>query len=444
MGAFGGIILTNKGRNLQAKAQTGVELKYTRMAIGDGQLSSQSIPTMTKLISEKKSLPLTKLKVQGQGRVVVGAVLSNQDVTTGFYFRELGVFATDPDEGEILYGYGNSGTNAEFIPPAGGEDIIEKSIDMNVIVGQAPNVSAVIDSSLVWATQDDVTAAVAEAKEYTDIQIQDLGSKLTPEQIGAASKAEFDAHVANADIHVTKAKQDAWNAKETTAGAQAKANQAEMNAKNYVNGLAWQKSAVTDASGNAINISSQDLNIDIPTGWYMGNNMVNAPSTDWHYVEIIRHNNLWCCQRAINFNNGKESMRVKSNGVWSAWKGVGDVLYKKPRAAVFNATLQDKVWTEVLTVNGSGRINHIAANASTGNVFVHLSITIDGVTQILEDRVNSGGNQLLGLYRDSGISGSAATDIFPNVSFESNFSLKIMQDTGSLRSTTVFVDYALV
>lgn len=197
MGAFGGIILTNKGRNLQAKAQTGIELKYTRMAIGDGQLSGQSIPTMTKLISEKKSLPLTKLKLQGQGRVVVGAVLSNQDVTTGFYFRELGVFARDPDEGEILYGYGNSGTSAEFIPPAGGEDIIEKSIDINVIVGQAPNVSAVIDSSLVWATQDDVTAAVAEAKEYTDIQIQDIASKLTPEQIGAASKAEFDAHTAD-------------------------------------------------------------------------------------------------------------------------------------------------------------------------------------------------------------------------------------------------------
>lgn len=417
MGAFGGIILTNKGRNLQAKAQTGIELKYTRMAIGDGQLSSQSIPTMTKLISEKKSLPLTKLKIQGQGRVVVGAVLSNQDVTTGFYFRELGVFATDPDEGEILYGYGNSGTNAEFIPPAGGEDIIEKSIDMNVIVGQAPNVSAVIDGSLIWATQDDVTAALAEAKDYTDVQIQDLGSTLTPESIGAASKAEFDAHTANTGLHVTAQKQQEWNNK---------ANAVHEHAA----------SAITSGTIAAARLPAATTSA---AGIVQLNNSVTSTSTTQAAAAA-----------AVKQVNDKFGNMIRINAGkleyfdGTMWKGVGDVLYKKPRAAVFNANLQDKVWTEVLTVNGSGRINHIAANASTGNVFVHLSITIDGVTQILEDRVNSGGNQLLGLYRDSGISGSAATDIFPNVSFESNFSLKIMQDTGSLRSTTVFVDYALV
>lgn len=198
MGAFGGIILTNKGRNLQAKAQTGVELKYTRIGIGDGQLTGQSIPTLTKLISEKKTLPLTKLKLQGQGKAVVGAVLSNLEVTTGFYFREMGVFALDPDEGEILYGYGNSGANAEYIPPAGGADIIEKSIDMIVVVGQAANVTAVIDSSLVWATHDDLDAAEARAKAYTDQKVKDIDlSKITPESIGATKKSDFDAFQKN-------------------------------------------------------------------------------------------------------------------------------------------------------------------------------------------------------------------------------------------------------
>lgn len=196
MGAFGGIILTNKGRNLQAKAQTGIELKYTRIGIGDGQLAGQSIPTLTKLISEKKSLPLTKLKLQGQGKAVVGAVLSNQEVTTGFYFREMGVFALDPDEGEILYGYGNSGANAEYIPPAGGADIIEKSIDMIVVVGQAANVTAVIDSSLVWATHDDVTQAVKDAKDYTDQRDKVISDELaTVKQSGANGKSKLETTI---------------------------------------------------------------------------------------------------------------------------------------------------------------------------------------------------------------------------------------------------------
>ncbi|MCY9564624.1 phage tail protein [Paenibacillus larvae] len=160
--------MTTKGRNLQAKAQTGVELKYTRVGIGDGQLAGQSILALNKLINEKKTLPITKINIQTEGKAVVGTVLSNQDVTTGFYFREIGIFAQDPDEGEILYCYGNAGDNAEYIPPAGGADIVEKSIDVIVIVGNAQNVSAEIDKSLVYATLDDLEQAKKEAKQYTD------------------------------------------------------------------------------------------------------------------------------------------------------------------------------------------------------------------------------------------------------------------------------------
>lgn len=171
MGAFGGLIQTNKGRNLQAKAEAGAQLKFTRMGIGDGQLGGQSIPSLNKLIHETMSLPITRLKPQLPAQAIVGAVLSNQDVTTGFYFRELGIFAQDPDEGEILYAYGNSGSGAEYIPPKGTADIIEKTIDMIVTFGQAQNVSAVINSSLIFATPDDVETALEEAKQYTDTAV---------------------------------------------------------------------------------------------------------------------------------------------------------------------------------------------------------------------------------------------------------------------------------
>ncbi|MCY9710065.1 phage tail protein [Paenibacillus larvae] len=160
--------MTTKGRNLQAKAQTGVELKYTRVGIGDGQLAGQSILLLDKLINEKKSLPITKLNIQTAGKAVVGTVLSNQEVTTGFYFREIGIYAQDPSAGEILYAYGNSGENAEYIPPAGGADVVEKSIDVIVIVGNAQTVTAEIDKSLVYATVEDLEQAKKEAKQYTD------------------------------------------------------------------------------------------------------------------------------------------------------------------------------------------------------------------------------------------------------------------------------------
>ena len=157
MSAFGGLILTNRGRNLQSKAQTGIELQYTRIALGDGELGSSSILELNALKHEIKSLSINKLKVLSGGRAVVGAVLSNQDLQSGFYFREIGVFATDPDLGEILYCYANAGALAEYIPAGGGSDIIEKNIDVQTLVGNAQSVTAVIDSSLVFATQDELT-----------------------------------------------------------------------------------------------------------------------------------------------------------------------------------------------------------------------------------------------------------------------------------------------
>lgn len=169
MGAFGGLTITNKGIALQAKAQAGSELHYTRVAIGDGYLGGQSIATLTDLISEKKSLDITKLKVLGSGKAVIGAVLTNQNIVTGFYFREIGIFADDPDEGEILYAYANAGNNAEYIPPGGGPDVVEKHIDSIVVVGQTENVTATIDQSLVFATLEDLSDhRTAEVLDHPD------------------------------------------------------------------------------------------------------------------------------------------------------------------------------------------------------------------------------------------------------------------------------------
>lgn len=198
MSAFGGLILTNRGRALQAKAQAGVQLKFTSIRVGDGQVGGQAISELTDLIHTVKTLDITKLKTLSGGKAVVGGTLSNSGLTTGFYWREIGVFAEDPDLGEILYCYGNAGDQAEYIPADGGADLIEKSIDVVILVSNASNISAVIDQSLIFVSMGD-----------------------------------FLEHTGNTIAHVTQEERETWNAKETPAGAQAKANTAEANAKAY-------------------------------------------------------------------------------------------------------------------------------------------------------------------------------------------------------------------
>jgi hypothetical protein len=151
-----GLTITNNGRILQAKAQTGVQLQFTKIQIGDGQLSGQLPGDMTALISSKKDVAIIKLSTLANGKASLKGSFNNSGLVAGFYFREIGVFATDPDLGEILYCYGNADTAAEYIPAQSGASVIEKYINVITIVGNAANVSAVIDASNIYYTQDEV------------------------------------------------------------------------------------------------------------------------------------------------------------------------------------------------------------------------------------------------------------------------------------------------
>ncbi|WP_238552913.1 phage tail protein [Paenibacillus alvei] len=189
-------MITNKGKALQAKAQTGVELQYTRFRVGDGQLGGRPISDLTGLINPVMSLPISKLQTRPGGRAVVGTVMTNKDVTTGFFFRELGIYAQDPDVGEILYCYGNAGETADYIPAKGGSNIIEEPIDISTIVGNASNVTAGIDESLVWASHDDVEKSLADSKAYTDQKAKDLNDELaTVKQSGANGKSKLETTI---------------------------------------------------------------------------------------------------------------------------------------------------------------------------------------------------------------------------------------------------------
>lgn len=157
--------ITTQGLLLLAKAQTGTEIVYTKIILGDGHLKEGQKPRdMTHVINGKVEIPVTKVVTTGAGTAVVGGVFNNDDLQQGFFYRELGLFALDPDEGEILYSYGNAGDNAEWIPPVGGPTVIEKKVDVIAIIGQATNVSAYVRTE-IWATKEelDEVRAIAEA-----------------------------------------------------------------------------------------------------------------------------------------------------------------------------------------------------------------------------------------------------------------------------------------
>lgn len=195
MSTFGGMYFTNKGRALQAKALTGVQLNFTRIAVGDGNLSGQAIQELNALIHEVKSIPIIKLKNSNDGKATIGGTLTNQGLATGFYYRELGLFAQDPTLGEILYCYGNAAALAEYIPADGGADIIEKQINIVAIVGDATNVSATLNSLIQVSSVNDKTGDVVlsagDIKAADGTTLESFKTSVASDLAGKVSQSDY-------------------------------------------------------------------------------------------------------------------------------------------------------------------------------------------------------------------------------------------------------------
>lgn len=146
MAAFPKMTLTNAGQALQTKVLAGATLTFTRIALGDGQLNGQPIAPLTALISQKATVEVDSVRVVNTSTAQVAGFFSNADISTGFWWRETGVFAQDPDVGEILYGYTNAGDAGDYIPTVA-DTRVEKYIYCSIAVASATTADITIPSS---------------------------------------------------------------------------------------------------------------------------------------------------------------------------------------------------------------------------------------------------------------------------------------------------------
>ncbi|MEK8128653.1 hypothetical protein WMW72_12120 [Paenibacillus filicis] len=70
-------------------------------------------------------------------------MFDNGNITTPTYTCEVGLFALDPQDGEILYSYANAGTQGDTIPPISSGPL-SKQFQLNAAIGNASNVTATV------------------------------------------------------------------------------------------------------------------------------------------------------------------------------------------------------------------------------------------------------------------------------------------------------------
>lgn len=155
MADFKAGVLTSLGKALAAKVEAGTcKLQFTKMKVGDG--SPTSIEPMTDLASPQKVLDISSVTPSDSGVCDVEAVLTNADLEKGFYLKEIGLFATDPDVGEILYAVATAG-DSDYIQAKGGATVLSIALHMTIAITSSDSV--VTDfSTKGLVTSEDLTA----------------------------------------------------------------------------------------------------------------------------------------------------------------------------------------------------------------------------------------------------------------------------------------------
>lgn len=155
--AFSGLMLTTSGQLLLAKSQQGKTLNFTRVAIGDGALGSGSMVNRTALISEKKSLLIDAKQIINENETAIITTLTNTNITEGFSFREIGIFAQDPDTlAEKLCYYDNAGSECEPIPDNASNTIINERLKFIIKIDNTANVTFDPSGNPIYLIFDDI------------------------------------------------------------------------------------------------------------------------------------------------------------------------------------------------------------------------------------------------------------------------------------------------
>lgn len=164
--------MTSRGAELQAKVNAGsTTLTFTKLALGSGEAEG-SLENLTELVH--KEMDMTIKSISNEGNIVtLRSTITNKGISQAFYAREMGLYATDPDLGEILYAI-QTDPKPDNIPAEGSATVVSEDFTAHLIMSNTGSVSAVLDTGALATLEDlDAHNAAEDAHPYILQKITD-------------------------------------------------------------------------------------------------------------------------------------------------------------------------------------------------------------------------------------------------------------------------------
>lgn len=176
MAEFTKLIITNRGKSLIGKMLTGgTDLDFTKIAVSSTNYESEDLEGLMELSNVQQSNTIVHKEITEENAVKLETTFTNQDLTEGYYVRTIGLYANDPDVGEILYAVTSETSGNCYMPAYSGVTISGLAVTLVTAIENAENVS------LEVKLDPSAAEALLLAKQYTNTLIGDLDDLSTAE-----------------------------------------------------------------------------------------------------------------------------------------------------------------------------------------------------------------------------------------------------------------------
>lgn len=149
MNTWANTVLTDQGRALMAKLTQGNSLNITRAVTGAGFVTPGLLAKQTAVTDPKQTLTFRPVTYPETGKCAITASLKNDGLGTGYTATQVGIYATDPDDGEVLLfiSQATSTGSGTIIPSVAEMPGYSAEWTFTIQYGQADGVTVTVDPS---------------------------------------------------------------------------------------------------------------------------------------------------------------------------------------------------------------------------------------------------------------------------------------------------------
>ena len=196
MAEWSNATMTDVGADLQAKVNAGkTKLTFTKIKVGSG-INATNPLALTDVISSKWET--TNFVVKQEGKIVsVDTFITNTGIHEAFRMSEIGLFAQDPDKGEILYAY-LTDPEPDRMPAEGGSVVVSQELTIGMVFSNTGNVSLTVNMGAL-VTHEQLTEAVKQHNDDTNAHgglLQNLKTQLSTHNTDISSHPAITAMIA--------------------------------------------------------------------------------------------------------------------------------------------------------------------------------------------------------------------------------------------------------